>query len=206
MPSTYGTSSVDGFHGAPISHDAHEQRSRRDRADRPGALVAELIVCQHDHAIGSGGAARLVARRNLVVHRWLRDLDVQVHRSTVHAEAHLRLGACRARARRYRSPARDAQVAAIRRRSRRAADVPPGAVRTGRRAADRTRWRRSGTRYRSSGSLATTRLSTCAVVSSASSWPRRSVVSICCAYCQPAQGRISVEQAEQQELGAKGHQ
>src|SRR6187551_2001683 len=37
-----------------------------------------------------------------------------------------------------------------------------------------------------------TRLSTSAVVRSESSCPRRSVVSMRCAYCQPAHGRISV--------------
>src|SRR5690606_33538196 len=52
----------------------------------------------------------------------------------------------------------------------------------------------------SSGSLATTRLSTSAVVSSAASWPLRNVFSICCAYFQPAHGRISVSRLSSSNL------
>ncbi len=88
--------------GLPRSADlagADQHRSRCDRADGPGALVAELVVSQHDHAIVFVGGPRFVARRDFVAHRRLCDFDIDVHRPPVHTEAHLRFGRFRARIR-----------------------------------------------------------------------------------------------------------
>ena len=52
---------------------------------------------QHDDAIGAGAEAAAFTGRTCR-HGRRRDLDVHVHRSSVHADAHLGLGACGARA------------------------------------------------------------------------------------------------------------